>query len=326
VLRRTGLPPAGAPAEVGFVRVIPAGLVLGVAADAVFGDPRRGHPVALFGSAATMLERRLYAPRRTAGAGHLLACLALVAVPAVGTDRIARHRPALRVGFLAVATWTVLGARSLTRAATEVGDAVVRGDLQAGRRGLPSLCGRDPRDLDGAGLVRATVESVAENTSDAVVAPLMWGALAGAPGLLLYRAINTLDAMVGHRSPRYVDFGTPAARLDDLANWAPARLTALLAAALAPVLGGSPGAAVRAWRRDGPAHPSPNAGRAEAAFAGALGVRLGGPVRYSYGAEDRPVLGNGRDVEPADVARAVRLSRVVTGATLGLCLLARWRW
>jgi adenosylcobinamide-phosphate synthase len=197
---------------------------------------------------------------------------------------------------------------------------VAADDLPTARRELPSLCGRDPDVLDRGGLVRATVESVAENTSDAVVAPLVWGAVGGLPGLLAYRAINTLDAMVGHRSARYARFGTPAARLDDLVNWLPARLTALLAVVLAPLVGGSPAAAWQAWHRDGPAHPSPNAGRAEAAFAGALGVRLGGPVVYPYGREQRPVLGSGRRVEPADVARAVRLSRAVTVAALTVCV------
>ncbi len=301
------------------------GLVAGVALDAAFGDPRRHHPVAAFGSAALALERRLYRSSRGAGATHLAASLAVAGVPALAVSGVSRVRcsPTGSVAATAVTTWAVLGGRSLGRAATEVGSAVVRGDLDAARARLPSLCGRDPVALDGAGLVRATVESVAENTSDAVVAPLVWGALAGLPGLVLYRAVNTLDAMVGHRSARYASFGTPAARLDDAANWLPARLTAALAAALAPLVGGSPGDAVRAWRRDAAAHPSPNAGRAEAAFAGALGVRLGGPVVYPYGAEERPLLGDGRAVEPGDVERAVRLSRAVTAAALVVCVVAK---
>jgi adenosylcobinamide-phosphate synthase len=298
------------------------GLLAGVALDALVGDPQRHHPVAAFGSAALVLERRLYRPSRQAGTAHLLACLALVGIPAVAVDRTARPS-IVRSAGTAAAVWTVVGGRSLGRAADRVGNAVVRGDLDDARGGLPSLCGRDASLLDEAGLVRATVESVAENTSDAVVAPLVWGALAGVPGLLLYRVVNTLDAMVGHRSERYADFGTPAARLDDVANWLPARLTAALAVALAPLVGGDPRDAVRAWRRDAAAHPSPNAGRAEAAFAGALGVRLGGPVVYPYGAEERPVLGDGRPVEPGDVARAVRLSRAVAVGALVACVAAR---
>ena len=305
---------------------LPAGMALGAALDAAFGDPLRFHPVAGFGTLAARLERRLYVPSRAAGAGHLLATLAFVAVPAGVAERIGRGRPVLRVCSVAAATWMAIGGRSLARAASTVGDAILRDDLPAGRAALPSLCGRDPDHLDGADLARATVESVAENTSDAVVAPLLWGAVAGIPGLLLYRAVNTLDAMVGHRSPRYAEFGMPAARLDDVANWAPARLTAAMAVVLSPLVDGGPAAAARAWRRDAPAHPSPNAGRVEAAFAGALGVRLGGPLVYPYGAELRPVLGDGRPVVPEDVARAVRLSRAVAAAALVSCLAGRTAW
>src|SRR3954452_4670412 len=149
------------------------------------------------------------------------------------------------------------------------------GDLEAARAALPVLAGRDPRGLGQEELARATVESVAENTSDAAVAPLFWGAVAGVPGLLTYRAVNTLDAMVGHRSERYERFGWAAARLDDLANWVPARITAGLTALLAPVVEGSPRRALEVCWRDGGKHPSPNAGPVEAAFAGALGRTLG---------------------------------------------------
>jgi adenosylcobinamide-phosphate synthase len=140
---------------------------------------------------------------------------------------------------------------------------------------------------------------------------LFWGAVAGVPGLLVYRAVNTLDAMVGHRSPRYERFGWAAARLDDVANWAPARVTAALTVACAPLTGGSGTAALRAWREDGAAHPSPNAGRCEAALAGALGLRLGGRNVYGSRVEDRPVLGSGRPPEAADIRRATRLSTAV---------------
>jgi adenosylcobinamide-phosphate synthase len=191
-------------------------------------------------------------------------------------------------------------------------------DLEGARARLSHLCGRDPSQLDVAGLARATVESVAENTSDAVVGPLMWGAVAGVPGLLAYRAVNTLDAMVGHRSPRYARFGWAAARLDDFANLAPARLTASLAVLLAPLVGGRPSAAVRAWRRDGHKHPSPNAGPVEAAFAGALGRTLGGRLAYSGRVEQRPLLGDGPAPTVDDIVRAARLSAVVSAAAGGL--------
>jgi adenosylcobinamide-phosphate synthase len=158
------------------------------------------------------------------------------------------------------------------------------------------------------------VESVAENTSDGVVAPLLWGAAAGLPGFLAYRAINTLDSMVGYRSPEYARFGWASARLDDVVNWAPARLTGVLAGVLAPAIGGGPVLSWRAMRRYGPCHPSLNAGRCEAAFAGALGVRLGGTNAYGGVAEERPCLGDGRAPVPADIARAVRLCRAITAA------------
>jgi adenosylcobinamide-phosphate synthase len=193
-------------------------------------------------------------------------------------------------------------------------------DIGAARRVLPSLCGRDPEALDGDGLARAALESLAENTSDAQVAPLFWAAVAGVPGALGYRAINTLDAMVGYRSPRYARFGWAAARLDDLANIVPARVTATLVVVSAPLVGGSPAGAVRAWRRDAARHPSPNAGVVEAAFAGALGVRLGGPTRYPHGLEIRPTLGDGPPPHVADLRRAVALSWLVQIAAAALAI------
>jgi adenosylcobinamide-phosphate synthase len=161
-------------------------------------------------------------------------------------------------------------------------------------------------------LARATVESLAENTSDAVVAPLLWAALAGVPGVLGYRAVNTLDAMVGYRSPRYLKFGWGSARLDDLVNLLPSRFTGLLTVGCAPLIGGSAAAAWRVWRRDAGRHPSPNAGHCEAAAAGALGVQLGGTNVYAGQAEVRPSVGSaGRWPEARDVRRAARLSRYV---------------
>ncbi|WP_462188503.1 CobD/CbiB family cobalamin biosynthesis protein, partial [Frankia sp. CcWB2] len=179
-------------------------------------------------------------------------------------------------------------------------------------------CGRDPASLDAAGIARGAIESIAENTSDALVAPLWWGALAGLPGLVTYRAINTLDAMIGHHSPRYERFGWAAARLDDLANLLPARVCALVTCACAPVVGGSAVDAYWVMRRDGRSHPSPNAGMVEAAFAGALGLRLGGELRYPYRVEHRPELGFGRRPQGADVAAAARLSAAVSVVCVAL--------
>jgi adenosylcobinamide-phosphate synthase len=204
--------------------------------------------------------------------------------------------------------------------------ALAAGDTDGARARLPALCGRDPAGLPAAELARATVESVAENTCDAVVAPLLWGAAFGLPGLLGYRAVNTLDAMVGHKTLRYAKFGWAAARLDDLANLIPARVTALLTVALAPVAGGSGRRAARAVLRDGGAQPSPNAGPCEAAFAGALGVRLGGTNVYGGQAERRGTLGDGPPPAPADIDRAIRLSRsVIIAATLLAAAIAHAR-
>ena len=274
--------------------------------------PRRGHPVALFGRAAQAARERAYADSRLRGAGYAAGCVLAAAAPAMLAEYLTRGRPWLRLTATAAAVWTVTGARSLASEAERIAAALGRGDLEAARALLPGLCGRDPGPLDESGLVRAVVESVAENTSDAVVAPLVWGVAAGLPGLTGYRAVNTLDAMVGYRSATWARFGWGSARLDDVANWAPARLTGALAAALAPVVGGRPATAWHAMRRYGRRHPSPNAGRCEAAFAGALGVRLGGTSSYAGAPEHRPVLGRGRAPEPADIRRAVRLCRAVT--------------
>ena len=293
-----------------------AGLLLGAALDAVLADPRRGHPVAAFGAAASRAEAALWADSRGRGLTMVAACLAPVAAAGLVTGRLARDRTRGTVLATALATWAVLGGTSLGREARALGRALDDGDLAAARRRLPALCGRDPDQLGPAGLARATVESVAENTSDAVVAPLLWGAVFGLPGLLGYRAVNTLDAMIGHHSPRYERFGWAAARLDDAANLIPARVTGLLAAGLAPAVGGRPRHALRVLRRDGGQHPSPNAGRCEAAFAGSLAVRLGGQNVYHGRTEQRGFLGDGAPPQAADVARAVRLSRLVSVAAV----------
>jgi adenosylcobinamide-phosphate synthase len=229
----------------------------------------------------------------------------------VGERAAARRGPAWTAGLTAATTFVALGGTSLTRAGTRMADLLTGEDIDAARRLLPSLCGRDPAALGADGLTRAAVESVAENTSDAQVAPLLWAAIGGVPALLVYRGANTLDAMIGHRSPRYQRFGWAAARFDDLLNFVAARLTGVMAAVCAPVVGGSPAVAVRAWRRDAARHPSPNAGVVEASFAGALGVGLGGPTQYAHQLEIRPSLGDGPAPQISDLVRAVRLSSAV---------------
>lgn len=290
-------------------------LLAGYGADLVFGDPARRHPVAGFGRLASALEDVAYAPTRTRGACVATGLILGAAASGALLDRLAPG-PAL-----AAVTWATLGGRSLRREALAVAELLQHGDLAAGRQRLRSLCGRDASSLDADALRRAVIESVAENTADAVVGTLFWSAVAGSAGGAGYRAANTLDAMFGHRDDRYAAFGWAAARLDDVLNWPVARLTALLVVWLAPAAGGSPAAALKAWRHDAAAHPSPNAGQVESAFAGALDLELGGPLRYGGRPEDRPRLGLGgrRAPSEADVRRAIRLSALVGGAAALLC-------
>jgi adenosylcobinamide-phosphate synthase len=214
------------------------------------------------------------------------------------------------------ATYIASAGRGLRDAARRVAAALEAGDLDEARVLLPALVGRDPRDLDDKEVTRAVVESVAENTVDAVVAPLLWAACAGAPGALGYRAVNTMDSMIGRRSARYRRYGWAGARVDDAAAWIPARVTAAVVTVVRPR---SAGAVWQAVRRDAPRHPSPNAGVAEAAFAAALGLRLGGENRYGDRVEIRPPLGNGRPPELGDIEEAVRLSSHV-GTTVAVLL------
>ncbi len=258
---------------------------------------------------AAAVETVTYADQRRAGMVHELALVGSV----VGLGAALRRGGAVPV---AAATWTVLGGRSLARTGQLMADRLETGDLAAARELLPALCGRDPAALDADGLARAALESIAENTSDAAVAPLLWGAVAGVPGLLGYRAVNTLDAMIGYRNQRYRRFGWAAARVDDLANLLPARATGLLTALMAPLVGGRPGTVLRTWRRDAGKHPSPNAGVVEAAAAGALGVRLGGRTEYRHGVEQRSELGAGPAPTVGDLRRAVRLSELVQYAAV----------
>ncbi|MEA2361409.1 MAG: adenosylcobinamide-phosphate synthase [Thermoleophilaceae bacterium] len=298
-------------------------LLGGYAADLALGDPRRWHPVAGFGRAALQVERLVYAPTRHRGALFAVALVALATLSAELAARAAR-RAGVRPGLvLAAATWTALGGRSLVSEARRIAALLDRGDLAGARAGLPALVGRDTSALDEEQVCRAVVESVAENTSDAVVGALLWGAVAGPAGVAAYRSANTLDAMVGHRSQRYEAFGWAAARLDDLMSWPGARGGAALAVLAAPLVGGSPRAAWGAIRRDGPTHPSPNAGRMEAAFAGALGVGLGGPLSYGGRVELRPALGDGPPPRPEDVRRAARLSLAVGACAAAGCALLR---
>jgi adenosylcobinamide-phosphate synthase len=278
---------------------------IGILADRLVPYPGRlPHPLSLFGAAMGRVERRTYADDVRAGASYAAAGVSIGLAAATG------------LRSTALATWLASSGRQLHDVALDVADRLDDGDLDGARQLLPSLVGRDPAALDAHGVARAVVESVAENTVDGIVAPAFWAAIAGAPGVLVHRAVDTMDSMVGYRSDRYRRFGTASARLDDAMAWLPARLTALLVVAARPA---SARAVLRAVRNDARAHPSPNAGVAEAAFAAALGLRLGGPTPYAGGVEDRPSLGPGRDPAASDIERAVVLSsEVSTGLATAL--------
>lgn len=280
------------------------GAAAGVLADRAFGEPPKGlHPVAGFGAVMGRFEEAAYEDRRTRGvayaaAGTLLGVAAGCAVPSIS------------------ASVAVTAAGHMLRAcARDVGRLLAAGDLPGARAALPALAGRDTQCLDESGVAAAVVESLAENTVDAVVAPAIWGAALGAPGTAAYRAINTMDAMVGHHSPRYERFGWASARLDDVAAYLPARMSVLLVCLARPR---RTRVVLNTVQRDAASHPSPNAGVVEAAFAAALGLQLGGPLRYGTRHEDRPYLGRGPRPRAADIARAVRLASHTELALVGL--------
>ncbi len=303
------------------------GILLGFAADRVLGDPRRFHPVAGFGQVAARLESRWYDDSRAAGTAYATVLVGTATAAGVIAERLSRNRPIVHTVVTAAATWTVLGARSLEREAEAMAGFLEEKDIPAARDRLSHLCARDATDLEADELARATVESIAENTSDACVAPLLWGGVLGVPGLLGYRAANTLDAMVGYKSAKYLNFGWASARLDDVLNLLPARVCAVLTGLSA----GRVRQAVTVWRRDAPKHPSPNAGPVEAAFAGALDLTLGGTNSYGSYQEDRGTLGDGPTPTVADVRRTAALARRVGLAAAAVAALlavrrkgARW--
>lgn len=279
-------------------------VALGLLLDRALGEPPdHVHPVAAFGSLMQRVERAVYADDRGAGCAYTATGVAVGAAAGL----------LARTPTIAVATTSA--GRELRLAAARVRDELRAGDVPRARALLPALVGRDPAALDTSGVAAAVVESLAENSVDAVVAPAFWGVACGAPGTGAYRAVNTMDAMVGHRSPRYTRFGWSAARLDDLANFVPARLTALLVAVVRPRRARH---VARAVLTQAGAHPSPNAGVAEAAFAGALGVELGGTLRYGERVEDRPRLGAGPRPQAADIDRAIALTSHVELALVAL--------
>jgi len=308
-----------------------AATLVALAIDAALGWPaalyrRVGHPVTWLGRVIAALDARLNrgeqgeTARLRAGAVTVALVVAAAALPALALQA------ALPAGWLGIAlggvlAWPLVAARSLHAHVAAVARPLQAGDTEGARAAVGMIVGRDPGQLDAAGIARAALESLAENASDGVVAPLFWGALLGLPGIAAYKAINTLDSMIGHRTPRHAAFGRVAARLDDAANLIPARLTGLLIA----LASGHPRRALRVMARDARRHRSPNAGWPEAAMAGALGVRLSGPRLYAARVADEPWLNAGApDPAPDDVRRGlavyVRAMALAAAALMGLAL------
>ena len=279
------------------------------------------HPVVWMGALIGWLDRRLNAgPGRGRG---VVALLIVLAVTAAVTVPLAIGLRMLPFGWAveALLATTFLAQKELGRAVRAVADALAH-SLEAGRRQVSQIVGRDPEALDEPGVARAAIESLAESASDAVIAPLFWLVIGGLPGIALYKAINTADSMIGHKDEKYLGFGWASARLDDLANFVPARLTALLLCGAAFWVKDAD--AERGWKtalRDARKHESPNAGWPEAALAGALGFALGGPRSYGGETHDLPALGDGRsDLGPADIRRALGLYAMMLNLTLGITL------
>jgi adenosylcobinamide-phosphate synthase len=304
------------------VLISSSGLFIVIAAlafDALIGDPdwlwrRLGHPVALIGALIGTLDRRFnredQSPQQRRSAGIASTVVLVVIAAAVGAliQAILQQLPAGNI-LLALIASIFIAHRSLYQHVAEVRAAFAEGGLTEARDAVAMIVGRDPEQLDEAGVCRAAIESCAENFSDGVVAPVFWLALLGLPGLIAYKAINTADSMIGHRTERHASFGWASARLDDLVNLVPARLSALLLAVAAPIAGGSIGKSLAIVRRDASKHRSPNAGWPESAMAGALGLPLAGPRRYAQHTVDDPFLNAEATSEarPDDIGRALDL-------------------
>jgi len=278
-----------------------AAVLLALALDALLGEPRRWHPLVGFGRLAQALELRFNRRSNRFARMSGLLCWAVLVLPPVALCALQLPAPADTL-FGALVLYFALGARSLAEHARAVAEPLLRGELMAARRALAMIVSRDTAALGESGVAAATCESVLENGNDAVFGALFWFVVAGAPGAMLFRLANTLDAMWGYRTPRLRQFGWAAARLDDLLNLIPARLTALSYA-----LAGQCANALHCWRTQAADHDSPNAGPVMAAGAGALGLALGGPAVYHGQLEQRPTLGRGRGATPADIDAALRL-------------------
>ncbi|TYO67720.1 cobalamin biosynthesis protein CobD [Bradyrhizobium hipponense] len=291
-------------------------MVVAMAVDALVGWPswlfvQIGHPVTWLGRLIAAVDAAWNRPsdppalRRTAGVAGALVAIAL-AVALGWTLQSALSFGWIQIALVGMLAWPLVALRSLHDHVAAVAKPLQAGDIAGAREAVARIVGRDPAALDEAGIARAAIESLAENASDGIVAPVFWGALFGLPGILGYKAINTLDSMIGHRTERHEAFGRAAARIDDVANFVPARLTGFLFVLLAP----RRAEALSCMRRDARRHRSPNAGWPEAAMAGALGVRLSGPRIYHDGTTNEPWLNQGaRDPLAADITDALAVYR-----------------
>nr|WP_243041987.1 adenosylcobinamide-phosphate synthase CbiB [Dyella sedimenti] len=297
-------------------------MLLALGLDAWLGEPRRAHPLVGFGRLAQAVEGKVYAERKPAGV--VAWCLAVLPpVALVSAVSLALHAASgwLAGAFDAVVLYLATGHRSLAEHAMPVARALRAGDLDGARAAVARMVSRDAPRLDATQVAAAATESVLENGNDAVFGALFWFALLGAPGAVLYRLANTLDAMWGYRTPRYERFGWAAARIDDALNYLPARLAALSYALL-----GDTARAWRCWRTQAPTWDSPNAGPVMAAGAGALAVRLGGAAPYDGHWEARPELGEGVPPDAEAIVRALRLVRHAVLLWLGVSCVAALLW
>ena len=299
---------------------LPHIVTLAYAADLLLGDPEWfPHPVRLFGFLTNAGDRCLR-PLTRGPKSELLAGAALTVSVAYVGWALARPK---NTAWQTLLAWTALATRSLLDEARAVIQALEANDLDLARRRLARIVGRDTAHLDETEISRAVIETLAESACDGIVAPLFWLAAAGVPGAMSYKAINTLDSMIGHPEPSYRYFGRVAARLDDAVNWIPARLTALALVAAAKLQRIDTASAWQIWRRDGDKHASPNAGQCEAAMAGALGVRLGGASSYDSRPHHTPLLNaEGRPASVHDAKAALSLVAIVSALAFGAALLA----
>ena len=298
----------------------------GFVLDAIFGDPAwLPHPVVLMGKAISALEKRLRARLPKTPQGELLGggivafCLPVGTFVCTGLVCLGAARLSPWLGLAVQMFWCgqALAAKGLAQESTNVYRELVKPDLPAARRAVSRIVGRDTQDLTLEGVTRAAVETVAENASDGVIAPLLYMLIGGAPLALTYKAINTMDSMLGYKNEKYLYFGRAAAKLDDVANYIPSRLAALFWIMAAAFTRNDAKGAWRIWRRDRRNHASPNSAQTESACAGALGVQLAGPAYYFGEYYPKPTIGDPlRPIEPEDILRADRMMYVASGFAL----------